>query len=239
MPLFARVYLKWNFQVPGFSFKEKIRTFHFAEPKHKFYDLTLNDNVAYGKHAISIDENRKDFQRVRWGSTTSSRPPRDSAGNLYFEQVWFPGVHADIGGGYPETESRLSDITLKWMVSAAAAIPMGIRYDETVLRLYPDAAGLQHDEAKAGHWQWQLRSLPVDKSDSTSRATMHFSVYDRFQAGEVVLYDRRGLYQPHNLESHIDFQHLYRKDQPAQAPGRSCVADNVEARWIKSAPQGL
>jgi Uncharacterized alpha/beta hydrolase domain (DUF2235) len=28
---------------------------------------------------------------------------------LYFEQVWFPGVHADIGGGYLENEARLSD----------------------------------------------------------------------------------------------------------------------------------
>jgi hypothetical protein len=28
-------------------------------------------------------------------------------GNLNFEQVWFPGVHADIGGGYLENEARL------------------------------------------------------------------------------------------------------------------------------------
>jgi hypothetical protein len=33
-------------------------------------------------------------------------------------QVWFPGVHADVGGGYKET--GLSDATLKWMISEAA-----------------------------------------------------------------------------------------------------------------------
>lgn len=31
------------------------------------------------------------------------------------EQRWFPGVHSDVGGGYPENESGLSKIALVWL----------------------------------------------------------------------------------------------------------------------------
>ncbi len=59
-------------------------------------------------------------------------------GNLYFEQVWFPGVHADIvGGGYLENEARLSNIALGWMVAAASIIPDGLKHDGSVLKLWP------------------------------------------------------------------------------------------------------
>ena len=39
--------------------------------------------------------------------------PRD------LKQVWFPGVHCDVGGGYPEPESGLSKIALRWMLKEA------------------------------------------------------------------------------------------------------------------------
>lgn len=101
--------------MPGYRFFKRLATLHFAPPKHKFYDTTLNPNVGYAKHAISIDENRADFKRVPW-SPTASKTGRDPQGNLYFEQIWFPGVHADVGGGYLErgaaSHQRLADRTL-------------------------------------------------------------------------------------------------------------------------------
>jgi len=66
---------------------------------------------------------------------------RDEHGNLYLEQVWFPGVHADIGGGYLENEARLSDVALNWMVAGASIIPDGSKHDGSVLRLSPNSAG--------------------------------------------------------------------------------------------------
>jgi len=35
------------------------------------------------------------------------------------KQVCFPGVHCDVGGGYPEPESGLSKIALQWMIDEA------------------------------------------------------------------------------------------------------------------------
>jgi type VI secretion system (T6SS) phospholipase Tle1-like effector len=65
-----------------------------------------------------------------------------------FQQLWFAGNHSDIGGGCPEGEARLSDISLKWMLDAAVSV--GLKHDETVLRLYPDPTGPQHDETRSG-----------------------------------------------------------------------------------------
>ena len=91
-------YLKIAPSLPDYGFWKRLQTVHFAPPKHKFYDTTLNPNVGYAKHAISIDENRADFKRVTWSPTAEKQDQRDAHGNLYFEQVWFPGAHADVGG---------------------------------------------------------------------------------------------------------------------------------------------
>ncbi|MGZ5864978.1 MAG: DUF2235 domain-containing protein [Xanthobacteraceae bacterium] len=229
----VRNYLKFDFHVPGYGILRNLATLHVAPPKHKFTDYTLNVNVAYAKHAISIDENRKDFKRVPWIPDESTENTRDAEGNLYFEQVWFAGVHADVGGGYMENESRLSDITLKWMLAAASIIPAGIVYDERVLSLYPDSAGPQHDEYKSGRWEHGVRELPfADKAKKISHATMHKSVYARFAAGKVALYDHMDDYRPENLKVHADFAHFYDQGLPKPDIPR-WVADDIEKKWEK------
>lgn len=46
-------------------------------------------------------------------SATNNTEPQDAL------QVWFAGVHADIGGGYLEKESGLSKFPLLWMIHEA------------------------------------------------------------------------------------------------------------------------
>lgn len=55
---------------------------------------------------------------------------------------------------------------------------------------------------------------------------MHKSVYARFEAPEVVLYDHLGRYRPINLKNHVDFAHCY-DNVPRVAP--ECVPDDVES----------
>jgi Uncharacterized alpha/beta hydrolase domain (DUF2235) len=177
----ALIALLWNYvkiapRLPGWSFFARLKSLHVAPPKHKFYDTTLNRNVGYAKHAISIDENRADFKRVPWSPTAEKADKRDALGNLYFEQVWFPGVHADIGGGYLENEARLSDAALKWMVAGASLIPDGLKHDGSVLRLSPDPAGPQHNEQAGGFLKAGVRHLPVDPDTGESASPMHKSV---------------------------------------------------------------
>ena len=70
-----------------------------------------NPDIAIGRHAISIDERRCAFRQNLW----QLGPGQDS------KQVWFAGVHCDIGGGYAEAESGLSKIALAWMLREAKA----------------------------------------------------------------------------------------------------------------------
>ena len=73
--------------------------------------VTNNPSIAIGRHAIAIDERRAFFRNHLWGS----------AGAKDVKQVWFPGVHCDVGGGYPEAESGLAKVALRWMFAEAEA----------------------------------------------------------------------------------------------------------------------
>jgi Uncharacterized alpha/beta hydrolase domain (DUF2235) len=223
-------YLKWAPRLPGYGFWKRLKTLHLAELQHRFYDTTLNVNVGYAKHAISIDENRKDFARVGWTPTAQKANRRDAADNLFFEQVWFPGVHADVGGGYEENESRLSDNALGWMLAAASIIPGGLKHDETVLRLHPDATGPQHNEQKDSWLTLGVRKLP------STEAIMHKSVYWRFGTGAVVLFDTIGNYRPANMNAHVDFVQYYDPNNPDPKPAdpAQCLADDIEGKWEKA-----
>jgi uncharacterized protein (DUF2235 family) len=68
-----------------------------------------NPAVQNVRHAMSIDERRCYYRQNLWGPL-----PQQNV-----KQVWFAGVHSDVGGSYPEQESGLSKIALKWMVDEA------------------------------------------------------------------------------------------------------------------------
>ena len=70
----------------------------------RFADTKLSTNVKFGRHAISIDEQRSNFTPTLW-----------DADEQRIVQVLFPGAHADVGGGYKTDESGLSDGALIWM----------------------------------------------------------------------------------------------------------------------------
>jgi uncharacterized protein (DUF2235 family) len=74
-----------------------------------------NPDIRVGRHAVAIDERRAFFRNHLWrpSPTSGQSGPRD------LKQVWFPGVHCDVGGGYPEAESGLSKIALEWMLEEA------------------------------------------------------------------------------------------------------------------------
>ena len=90
-----------------------------------------NPSVEIFRHAISIDERRRLFRLQRWeegGKFWPSRfAPEDKWKDQDSLQVWFAGVHADIGGGYPELQSALSKYPLLWMIEEA--VKCGLKVD--------------------------------------------------------------------------------------------------------------
>jgi uncharacterized protein (DUF2235 family) len=88
-----------------------------------------NPDIEIGRHAISIDERRAFFRTNLW--IPRNPPPQSDPKDL--KQVWFPGVHCDVGGGYPESESGLSKIALQWMLTEA--ISAGLLVDPRQMEL--------------------------------------------------------------------------------------------------------
>ncbi len=78
---------------------------------YPFTTATKNPDLKIVRHAVSIDERRAFFRQNLFG------PPKDSSQDV--KEVWFAGVHSDVGGSYPESESQLSQITLRWMLCEA------------------------------------------------------------------------------------------------------------------------
>lgn len=198
--------LKYFKEVPG----GPITSWHFASWNLKHYDRFLDNLVRYARHAISIDENRKSFPRVGWAhmEDVQKNAHLDPA---WLKQVWFSGNHSDIGGSYPEHESRLSDIALQWMVDELKESVPSVKLREELLVTAADPSGLQHDEVlrlqnawpkftpdwlrKKLSWASTSRRIHVD-------AALHPSVYERLSQPNVPSIDAIRPYRPENLRGH-------------------------------------
>ncbi len=78
---------------------------------HRFHSFKLSESVMYARQALSIDDERKAFHPILWET------PEVELHKNKMKQVWFCGVHTDVGGGYKEGD--LSNISLNWMVNEA------------------------------------------------------------------------------------------------------------------------
>lgn len=188
---------------------------HLASWKSGFYDRYLDPRVRFARHALAIDETRADFQRVQWGS--KGAPPAIVANEPeWLKQIWFAGNHSDIGGSYPEDESRLSDISLKWMLEEALALPEPIKIDYEKLNLYPLASGMQHSEVEnvrdmwPSWWPHGLRWTWPEKARIDARgAPLHESVFERFDLAGVLQHDTVKPYRPETLAKDERVASLY------------------------------
>lgn len=109
--------------------------------KQKFHDLKLSDSIKYARHALSIDDERFTFHPELWDTIKNDDSDK-------MKQVWFCGVHTDVGGGYSEQD--LSDITLKWMVREAKEKGLVIfersKAYKRMSASTADVEGIMHDE---------------------------------------------------------------------------------------------
>jgi len=168
------------------------------------YDLHYPKDVRFARHSMAIDEYRKDFVRGKWGGSGTIPDPRPGE-PFPFEQVWFAGNHADIGGSYPENESRLSDIPLKWMADFAELElpPEGrIQVNRERLNCFPSIDGMMHDECMVGIAGSELR-WPHGEREVPMEATLHPTVYERLKMPSVRNFVGYGKYRPASLRNHI------------------------------------
>jgi uncharacterized protein (DUF2235 family) len=117
-----------------------------VEVDYEFLSTSLHPDVLNAYHAMAIDERREEFPATLWQAPVP--PVQDQT----LVQVYFAGVHSDVGGGYPETQ--LSDITYGWMAAKAEAL--GALFNDAALSPYESigpvyALGMKH-ESWDFHW---------------------------------------------------------------------------------------
>lgn len=106
--------------VGSLGIPERYRVFNFIGKKYEFHDLALSRFVQSARHALAIDEQRKDFSPSPWENFDALN--RDAgidpaAGDAPYQQVWFPGTHGSVGGG--GDRRGLSDQALDWVLDGA------------------------------------------------------------------------------------------------------------------------
>jgi uncharacterized protein (DUF2235 family) len=84
------------------------------EPIVGFHDTTLGDMVEHAVQALAVNEKRGPYVPTLW---TQSADAAALVGQTVL-QVWFPGVHSDIGGGYGD--KGIGDYTWDFMMRQAA-----------------------------------------------------------------------------------------------------------------------
>jgi uncharacterized protein (DUF2235 family) len=116
-------------------------------------DYILSDRVDAARHALSLDDERDTFHPLLWDEFNSP-----DAGRII--QVWFAGVHSDIGGGYPD--DTLSYIPLEWMLDEAVSANL-VFVPSAVADIRRIAGGLGplHDSRRglAGYYRYQPRKI--------------------------------------------------------------------------------
>lgn len=184
---------------------------HRAVWNRQNYDMWLDSEVQFARHAMAIDEQRADFPRVGWGlrkeaEKTHGRFPE------WFKQIWFAGCHSDIGGSYPEPESRLSDIALDWMVEELRECVPNIRIRDDVLVRSPDHCGLQHEESYMFEYGPLKKKWKVKPREVEDKFPLHPSVVERLKATAVPQVGDVKPYRPAQLKNHPAVKNYYKTD---------------------------
>lgn len=146
--------------------------------RNGFHDVKLNALVNHAYHAVAVDEFREAFEPTLWKQSSDASPDQ------VLEQVYFPGAHSDVGGGY--ADSDLSDIALEWMQTKATKAGLEFRVDPAY-SLSGNALGMSHDSSK----EWPLPTALRDIDMPNHLTKIHESVREKILGDPT--------YQPNNL----------------------------------------
>lgn len=132
--------------------------------KLRFHDTELSAQVKVARHALALDEQRASFSPTLWTNIPSV---------CDVQQIWFPGGHSDVGGGYVQT--GLSDGALQWMIDESAKCGLAFN-PQKISQIKPNFQDVLHN-TYTGYLKFlgsQPRSVPpVNAPD------LHQSAKDR------------------------------------------------------------
>jgi uncharacterized protein (DUF2235 family) len=139
---------------------------------YEFHDVKLSGYVDNAFQALALDERRRYFQPTLWEK-------QDHSTSQVLEQVWFPGVHTNVGGGYPD--AGLSDNAFLWLADKAARCGLALDIGSLKPPLAANPCGRIY-RSRTGLYRlvpWYVR--PVCKAPNGFEG-LHLSIGTRMKA---------------------------------------------------------
>ena len=165
-----------------FPFRERLLNQFF---KFKFKDEDLHENINRACQALALDDQRRTFHPEIWN-------PRPG-----ITQVWFAGMHSDVGGGYPK--QGMAHVSLQWMIKQVGydsnnqeGLVFSTSFQEEV-RARANVNDKMYDSRSGGSafYRYAPRTLPKN------HVRIHRSVFERIK-------QRTQAYYPGNLPAQIE-----------------------------------
>ncbi len=160
----------------GVPIEELRRAIDVAVWPISFNNRRLSPLVDCARHALALDDERITFHPLRidrLGETTEDR----------IKEVWFAGVHSDVGGGYPDGELAL--VPCVWMAEEAEA--HGLRFKHGAIdeiRADSSALGSRHDSRSGTGVFYRYAPRPLETGDAAGGIpVIHHSVAERMVDG--------------------------------------------------------
>ncbi|MGX9427039.1 DUF2235 domain-containing protein [Bradyrhizobium sp. LeoA1S1] len=140
-----------------------------------FRNRKLSDKVKLARHALSLDDERATFHPIRFDQSAPASAEQ-------IREVWFSGVHSDVGGGYPD--GTLSFVPLVWMVEQ---IEHRLRFQPGRIehfRAYQSAIGPIHDSRSGAAVMYRYGPRPITETKADGGPpVIHFGVVERMLHG--------------------------------------------------------
>lgn len=168
--------------VGALGIPDDLEIFNLFDDKKKweFHNVTLGDHIGHARHAMALDERRSCFSVCRWEDADKQKDAKE---------VWFPGVHSDVGGGYFECD--LSNGALKWMMDESSRV--GLHFREGVVQsIKSDPAGVMHNSYRGVFAKLRSRPRNISAMISENHHLFHKSAIERQRVSPIA-------YSPYHL----------------------------------------
>jgi len=139
--------------------------------QYKFHDFKLSDSVENAYQALAIDDERKTFHPILWDE-------KDILPYQSIKQVWFCGMHTDVGGGYDKQD--LSNIPLIWLKDLAIKHNLLI-YPKPSVPIKSNINGFMHNSRGDGWTKLYAKEQRFWDLKRTDKPIIHASVLQRKQ----------------------------------------------------------
>lgn len=203
-----------------------------------FPDTKLSPKVKRACHALSLDDERRSFHPVLWDERDEAPRQHDAHGHdtIYGErisQVWFAGMHANVGGGY--SEDGLAHVALVWVMDEAVRAGLVLNHVVVAPMRRAESLGGKMYDSRAGiglYYRYQPRSTQFGRMGKPflgpgghpMRPKVHDSVVARINMAI-------GGYAPLGLPDEFDVVTAPGRILPMQA-SRGAPDDQEAARMI-------